>query len=30
VALPEHVEAWLEELLARPTVAHELEVVRSL
>jgi glutathione S-transferase len=30
VALPERVETWLEEVLARPTVAHELEVVRSL
>ena len=30
VTLPERIEAWLEKLAQRPSVAREIEVVRSL
>jgi hypothetical protein len=30
VALPERLEQWLEELAQRPSVAAEIDVVRSL
>ena len=30
VTLPERVESWLETLARRPSVAREIEVVRSL
>ncbi len=30
VTLPERIEAWLDELAQRPSVAREIEVVRSL
>jgi glutathione S-transferase len=30
VELPKHLESWLEELAQRPSVAREIEVVRSL